>query len=211
MLEPDATTVYGGVSSHGSFADLVEGARLGDDQAVNELVRRYEPEIRRFVRVRLTDWRLRRSFDSQDICQSVLCRFFARLGDGGFQLHEPRQLVGLLLTMARNKLRDEVRKHRTVRRGGNNAQHGIEEKTLEYLVDREREPGQQVADAEIVALVLHELPSQDQYLAGEWMRGRQWEELAVELNSTAEALRKRLSRALQRVARAKDWSDNRDA
>src|SRR5262249_31237363 len=46
--------------------------RAGERAAAAELVRRYEPQIRLEVRLRLRDRRLRRLFDSTDICQSVL-------------------------------------------------------------------------------------------------------------------------------------------
>ena len=50
------------------FADV----RAGDEQAVAELVRRYEPYLRQGVRVRLNDPCLRRVFDSLDACQLVV-------------------------------------------------------------------------------------------------------------------------------------------
>ena len=55
---------------------------MGEEQAATELVQRYEPELRRFVRFRLTNGRLRRHVDSVDICQSVLGRFFVGLFAG---------------------------------------------------------------------------------------------------------------------------------
>ena len=58
------------------FPDLITRVRGGDSAAAAELVRRYEPAIRRVVRLRLTDQRLRRAFDSMDVCQSVLGSFF---------------------------------------------------------------------------------------------------------------------------------------
>ena len=37
------------------FADLLRRVRAGDAQAAARLVKQFEPEIRRYVRVRLTD------------------------------------------------------------------------------------------------------------------------------------------------------------
>src|SRR5262245_914953 len=51
------------MSDDASFQDLIRRVRGGDDAAAAELVRRYEPAIRRVVRLRLTDARLRRAFD----------------------------------------------------------------------------------------------------------------------------------------------------
>jgi RNA polymerase sigma-70 factor (ECF subfamily) len=66
-------------------------------------VRRYEPAIRRAVRVRLIDARLRRVLDSTDICQSVLGSFFAHAGEDRYDLDTPEQLIKLLIGMVRQR------------------------------------------------------------------------------------------------------------
>ena len=76
----------------------------GESDAAVELVNKYESTIRVAVRIRLTDPRLRRQFDSMDVCQSVLASFFVHVAMGAYVLHEPRQLVALLTKMAQNKL-----------------------------------------------------------------------------------------------------------
>ena len=63
------------------FAPLMELVRRGDQRAAAELVRRYEPEVRRFIRFRLSTPALRRTMDSLDICQSVLFKFFVEVSD----------------------------------------------------------------------------------------------------------------------------------
>src|ERR1700736_4210985 len=93
-----------------SFADFMHRVRAGDQQAAAELVRRYESEIRREVRLRLSDPRLNRALDSMDLCQSVLGSFFVRVALGQYDLDNPRQLLKLLMGMARNKLAFQVRK-----------------------------------------------------------------------------------------------------
>jgi RNA polymerase sigma-70 factor (ECF subfamily) len=94
------------------FADFLSRVRAGDEQAARELVRRYEAAIRLEVRVRLRQRRLRRFFDSMDICQSVLHSFFVRAALGQFDLNRPEELVKLLVVMTRNKLAYQVRKQR---------------------------------------------------------------------------------------------------
>jgi hypothetical protein len=62
-----------------TFTDFMRRIRAGDEGAAAELLRHYEPFIRREVRFRLHDRRLQQVFDSQDICQLVLanavCKF----------------------------------------------------------------------------------------------------------------------------------------
>src|SRR3954466_15961164 len=86
-----------------SFQQLIGRVRKGDEQAAAELVRRYEPAIRRAVRFRLTDPRLRRTCDSMDVAQSVLLSFFVRAASGQYELDTPEQLLTLLVRMAGNK------------------------------------------------------------------------------------------------------------
>jgi hypothetical protein len=52
------------VSAENPFRELIRRVRAGDQDAAAELVRQYEPTIRRVVRVRLTDTRLRAASSS---------------------------------------------------------------------------------------------------------------------------------------------------
>src|SRR5215468_8728847 len=98
------------------FADLIRRVRAGDEDAAAELVRRYEPSIRRVVRVYLRDPRLRRVLDSTDICQSVLATFFVRANLGQYELDTPESLLKLLATIARNKVTNEAHRQQADRR-----------------------------------------------------------------------------------------------
>src|SRR5436190_5164985 len=94
------------------FFDFLRRIRAGDDTAARELVRRYEPLIRREVRLRIGDDRLNRAFDSVDVSQSVLASFFKRAVAGNYQIDQFEQLTKLLVTMARNKLVSRARSER---------------------------------------------------------------------------------------------------
>src|SRR5262249_42592666 len=63
------------MSAESAIAELIRRVRGGDEAAAAELVRRYEPVVRRSARLRLNP-RLRRACDSLDICQAVLGSFF---------------------------------------------------------------------------------------------------------------------------------------
>src|SRR5579871_4682324 len=118
MAEPD------------SFSDFIRRIRAGDEQAAAELVRQFEPLIRREVRLQLEDRRLCRVFDSMDVCQSVLASFFVRTAAGQYDLEEPRQLVKLLVTMARNKLASAARGQNRQRRDHRRQAAGSDELAL---------------------------------------------------------------------------------
>ena len=182
------------------FADLIRRVRARDEAAAVELVRQYEPEIRRIARVRLASAGLRKLLDSTDICQSVLTHFFVRVAAGQFDLEDPRQLLKLLVTMACNKVRDQVRKQNAQRRGDGRRAAGPE--GLEGVADPDAGPGRLVAAREIVEAVLGRLTADEREIVEERSAGRDWATLAAERGVGAEALRKRQARAIDRAARA---------
>jgi RNA polymerase sigma-70 factor (ECF subfamily) len=183
-----------------AFQDLIRRVRRGEEAAAAELVRTYEPEIRRAVRIRLTDPRLGRLFDSMDICQSVLANFFVRVAAGQFDLDQPEQLLKLLVTMARNKLKDQARKHRSDRRDNRRLQAGSPD-VLEGVADTGPSPSRIVAGQEMLREVRRQLSDEERFLADQRALGREWADIAAERHERPDALRKRLARAIDRVAR----------
>src|SRR6516165_11896224 len=105
-------------STRDEYSEFIRRIRQGNELAAEELVRRYEAEIRLEVRgwLRLRNPALRRVFDSMDICQSVLASFFARAAVGEFDLDDPTQLIRLLVGMARKKVAEQARFHQRQRR-----------------------------------------------------------------------------------------------
>jgi RNA polymerase sigma-70 factor (ECF subfamily) len=180
-----------------SFAQLLLQVRDGDQQAAAELLRVYEPYIRRVVRMRLTDSRLRRQFDSIDFCQSVLGDFFVRFALGQFDLQAPGQLISLLAKMARNKVIDHARRQQAARRDVRRLEAG--ELDDGALAGTDPTPSRVASGKELLDMVRARLTEKDRYLAGERATGRTWQELADELGENADALRMRLSRALNQV------------
>jgi RNA polymerase sigma factor (sigma-70 family) len=184
---PEATT----------FEELIRRVRAWDQEAAAELVRRYEPAIRRAVRFRLADARLGSLLDSMDVCQSVLGSFFVRAASGQYSLETPEQVLGLLTAMARNKLASQVRKQRSQRRD-NRRVSPIAEGGSRLIA-----PG----DSPSVAIVVLDLQQEirRRLAPDEWQllelrnRGHDWAEIAAQVGGLAESLRKKLSRAIDRV------------
>jgi RNA polymerase sigma-70 factor (ECF subfamily) len=179
-----------------SFHDLVRRVRGGDDAAAAELVRHYGPALRRAVRARLTDANLRRLLDSMDICQSVLASFFVRAAAGQYDLDSPGQLVRLLAVMARHKLLRQVQRLRAGCRGGGRGPEGDAE-----VPDPGPDPPRVAAGRVLLQQFRSRLSEQERWLADQRGLGRSWADIAAEAGGNADALRMRLSRATDRVAR----------
>jgi RNA polymerase sigma factor (sigma-70 family) len=181
------------------FAELLGRTRGGDQAAAAELVRRYEPAVRRAIRVRLLNPRLRRVLDSMDVCQSVMASFFIRTALGQFELNSSEDVLKLLVRMARNKVAGLVRHEQAERRDNRRLEAGSDE--AERLPARDDTPSQMVAGSELLLEFRRRLTADEQHLAEQRRQGREWAEIAAEMGQTPESLRKRLARAIERVAR----------
>ncbi len=181
------------------YAEFIRRIREGDETAAEELVRLYEREIRLEIRgrLRLRNPSLQRVFDSTDVCQSVLASFFVRAAIGEFDLDEPRQLVALLIGMARNKLAEQVRYHQ---RGRRDVRRSAGAEAGAHLAGPTDEtPSQLVAARELLDLFRLRLTEDERRVAELRAQGCDWAAVAAALGGTAEGRRKQLSRAVARV------------
>lgn len=186
------------MSEDNEFRDLLDRVRRGDEDAATVLVRRYEPAIRRAVRLRLIDARLRGLLDSMDVCQSVMGSFFVRAALGQFDLTTPDDLVKLLVTMARNKLADQARRQATERRGKGLTRAG-DAARIDVAGD-DPTASRIVSARELLTVAMARLSPEERRIAEQRADGRPWADLANEAGTTPEALRKKHARALERVA-----------
>jgi RNA polymerase sigma factor (sigma-70 family) len=185
-------------SDNNSFLTFLDRVRTGDQKAAEELVRMYEPEIRREVRLRLRDSRLRRDFDSVDICQSVMASFFVRAALGQYDLQKPDELIRLLVTMTRNKLVSQVRKQQTQGRDLRRRDAAGQEKLQN--VAQGPTPSLLVANEELIQEFRKRMSPDEWRIAERRTQGLAWDAIAAELGGTSEACRKQLSRAVDRVS-----------
>ena len=181
------------------FSELLLRIRAGDADAAYELVTRYEPVIRAAVRIRLSDPSLRKHFDSQDICQSVLASFFFRAAAGQYELDDPNQLVALLTTMTQRKLAMHTRWQYRQRRDSKRTT-SLDDATF-IIRDRDAGPSRQLAGQELLQRAYDLMESDVRAIACMRLDGAEWTEIAVIFGGTAEAIRKRYQRGIDRVAR----------
>jgi RNA polymerase sigma factor (sigma-70 family) len=180
-----------------SFAHLLHRVRRGDAAAAEEVWRHYEPFLRREVRLRLRDPRLRRLFDEQDVCQSVMASFFVRATAGQFDLDGPDQLRHLLAGMARNKLALQARRHQAQRRDCRRAEPLFDDAGAAPGPS----PSQVVAWRDLLQQFRARLGAEEQQLADLRAEGRPWADIAALLGGSPDARRVQLSRAVARAAR----------
>ena len=197
--------------SPSEFVDLIQRVRTGDSEAATEVVRRFEPQIRLKIRawMRLRGPEYRRVFDSMDVCQPVLANFFARASAGQFDLDKPDQLLGLLLTMARNELNQQARWHRAQRRDiRRDREFSVQTEGLGPLINQT--PSRHAAGAELLREFQGRLSEEERRIAELRAHGSDWAAVAAEVGGTPEGRRKQLARALDRVAQELGFASSDD-
>jgi len=186
-----------------TFTEFIGRIRAGDQEAAAELVRRFEPFIRREARLRMRSARLSRLFDSTDICQSVLAGFFVRAALGEYELDQPDNLVKLLAGMVTRKVAFQVRKHHAQRR---DIRLQIEANPAETPAPG-ASPSRVLAGRDLLREFRQRLTAEELALADLRAEGCQWSDIAARLGGTAKARCKQLARALSRVARELDMDE----
>ena len=190
------------------FSELIGRLRRGQAAAADELWRRFEPLLRREVRLRLRDPRLRRRLDESDVCQSVMASFFIRCAAGQFDLDGPEQLLRLLTTMGRNKLATQARRHQAGRRDLRREEQLPPGGDLTN--DQEPTPSQIVGGREILQQFRERLRVAERTLADRRADGCSWKEIAALVGSTPDGCRVQLNRAVARVCREMGLDENND-
>ena len=185
------------MSDQASFPNFIRRIRAGDAQAAAELVRRYEPAIRCEARLRMTDPRLGRLFDSTDVGQSVFASFFVRAAAGQYDLNRPEDLLRLLVRMAHNKVVSHARRQQA-RAADRRRADG---RGLDDVGAPGPTPSRLAAGRELLDEVRRRLSAEERQIADLRARGRSWPEVAAELGGTPGARRKQLTRALDVIAR----------
>jgi RNA polymerase sigma-70 factor (ECF subfamily) len=87
--------------------DLLERFKSGDEHAVDLLVERSIPPLRRWARGRLPAW-ARSSAETQDLVQTALLRALPKLKE--FEARHPGALQAYLRQAVANHINDEIRK-----------------------------------------------------------------------------------------------------
>ena len=172
---------------------LLERARAGDRDAVDALIARYLPRLRRWARGRMPIW-ARDVADTDDIVQEAVLRTFARLDE--FEPRREGALQAYLRQAILNRIRDELR-----RAGGRSPSIELNPHTPDPGASPfEHAVGAQMADRYEAALAALSAGDREAIVARVELGGS-YEEVAIALGkSSADAARMAVGRALLRLA-----------
>lgn len=178
------------------FRAMFNRVRLGDAAAAEELVRRFEADLRIIARARLFDPRLRQLMDSVDICQSIFGQFFFRAYAGQFDFESPEQLLKLLAAMVRNKVTDYARHYTSEKRDVGR----VVEMDSQWHVDNQPSILSQIAARDLIEVCRQKMTADERVILDGRMQDQSWQQIAESVQAAPDAVRKKFMRALDRVS-----------
>jgi RNA polymerase sigma factor (sigma-70 family) len=175
-----------------STFQLIDRARAGDRDALEQLFARHRKPLQRWASGRLPKW-ARDLVDTDDLVQDTLLQTFKRIAD--FQPHRVGALQAYLRQAVLNRIRDELRRNRRQPEST-----GLEELELDAAQSPlEQAIGREAVDRYERALA-QLMPQQREAIIARIEMGYTYEELAEALGKpTADAARKTAQRALVRL------------
>ena len=187
------------MSENQAFLDLLARAREGDEEAMSDLVRQYEAEVRIVARARLGA-ALRPYIDSVDLVQSVHRSLIIGLRNDRFELTSPENLIALAVAIVRRKV---ARHWRRVRRQQRlSAQLDPTQELSHVLVSLSQDnvdPAAVVTMKDQVESVLRTLDENDRQLIELRLDGFGTAEAARKLGLDPDVSRVRLNRLRKRL------------
>jgi RNA polymerase sigma-70 factor (ECF subfamily) len=186
---------------------LLARVRLGDEDALAELVQGYEPEVRLTARV-LLGRAMRASLDSVDLVQSVHRTLMEGLRQNKLVVSNPQQLLGLAVTLVRRKIAHHWRR---LQRQHPLDADALETGNLDHVVTSpsggEADPAVQAEYNDALEHLYDRLEDQDRRVVQLRLQGYSTAEVARRLGLDADVLRVRLSRLRRKLREAKVLSE----
>jgi DNA-directed RNA polymerase specialized sigma24 family protein len=158
-----------------------------DEAAVQAMLQEMDPFLRRVIRMRLLDGRLRRTVDTTDILQSLLKDFLRQPAAGDPAETSSAKLCAYLAAAVRHKVQTKWRKER---RHAGSLPEECEPASPEPDV------GKHVDDQDFAAAIRSRLDESARLLFDLRAHGLTWQEVAAKVSGRADALRMRLNRSV---------------
>lgn len=169
--------------------------RQGDAEAFNELYAHYHSELARFIRIRLLDGKVGRYLSESDIFQSVFVRLYVKVIAGQYILETPEDLERLLRRMIGNRIIDAKRKKIDGETVGNG------EALLQGMENGTAEAPERLANQDFAQWVLDQMTEEERTISVMRCDGHSWESIGNAIGKSAEAARKTLHRAVERITK----------
>ena len=184
--------------SASEISEIISRSAAGDADAVQMLLTRYSSVIERELRTQRRFQGLQTRLDPEDIAQSVWRCFFVAIVGGDLAFQEPNQVAAFLTRLTRNRIETQFRKHHAIKRDIRSTINSHEFDHTQSS-NANSDPSHVASTLEFLQSVLIRMTPDERNIANRREEGATWEELANELGTTAEAIRKRHARTATRI------------
>src|SRR5262245_52696476 len=182
-----------------SFAVLLSRARQGDEEAVKELCRQYEPRLRVVARVLLGP-ALRPLLDSMDLVQSVHRSLLIGIREEKLDISTPENLIALALTLLRRKVARHWRRVQRQRRlAAGSSTIDLLPTILAELTTPEAGPAETAQYHDQMEQLCRQLDATERHVLALRLDGYTTAEIAEQLGLNHVTLRVRLTRLRERL------------
>jgi len=195
-------------SSIVSDLTLVRRLRDGEGDAASDLYLRYADRLHRLAR-KQTSAELARRVEPEEIVQSVFRTFFRRVNVGVYSVPEGKELWGLFLVIALNKIRHAAVYHRAARRDIRKTTSADELAASAYVLQ------DQVADSTaltVLKLVIEEitkkLPEVKQEMIRLRIEGHEIDEIAQQTGRSSRSVERTLQEFRHALSSKLQEADN---
>lgn len=171
-------------------AQLLERYEDGDEQAAEEIFRRYVERLTRFARSRLSP-KLSRRVEPDDIVLSAYRSFFVGVRDGRFSLQRSGDLWRLLVTITMRKVYRQVSQH-TAEKRNVDLELSLDDLSTMHL-SREPTPDEVVALADELETLMSLLSPRQRRIIELRLQGFHLSEIATELDCSERTVRRMLT------------------
>lgn len=191
------------MEAHDLESRLIRQATAGQPAALGALLAIHSDELLQYIDSRLPK-RVRDLVDPQDVLQDISCSAFLTMRT--FDATDSRSVVRWLITIARNRIVDLVRAHRTAKRGGQSIRIDVAAAgnslvlLLQDLAVYERTPSQSAVTHERAALVQQVIgrlpPDYQRVIRLRYMDGLELDAIAAQMHRSYGATKILCIRAL---------------
>jgi RNA polymerase sigma-70 factor (ECF subfamily) len=189
------------------FAALMKKVRLGDTNALSQLLTCYEQEVQQAARC-LLGRSLRSRLDPSDLVQSVHCTLILGFLEDRFDVPNQEKLVALALTVVRNKVARAARQLRCQQRHNAALVDTASCRMVGTIAPlAESDPASLAEFHDTVERLCAGLNESDRRLVEMRLQGLSTADIARQLGLNADVLRVRLSRLRQHLRQTHNLSD----
>ncbi len=179
--------------------DLIQRVRAGDQAAATEFFEEYRKDLRRVIqaRMRASGVTSRAMGDTSDIFQLVMAGFLVGSAVGRYPLDRPDEVRAVLGQIARRRVIDLVRR---IRARGPTPEGGVGAGGLDPVAP---DPGplSHATIRDLIEAAKQMLTPAEREIAEMRKDGLSWEEIGHQTGRSAEAVRKLIDRASERILR----------